>query len=150
MSSSEEKGTLFVGKLSWDTDDDMLYEAFKSCDGVVGARVITNKETGRSRGFGYVDFSSPAAAESALETMQGIEIDGRAVNLDKSAGRGNNTNATPRERVQDRARRNGDVTSPESDTLFVGNLPFDITQDEVKDFFAEAGDVQGVRLPTDM
>lgn len=102
---------------------------------------------GRSRGFGYVDFDAPENATKAYEAMQGKNIEGRDINLDYANAR--TTDANPAARAADRAQRHGDTVSPESDTLFVGNLPFDVDQDIVHEFFSEIAPVASVRLPTD-
>jgi nucleolin len=139
--------TLFAGSLSWGVDDNILYEAFKQFDGLVGARVVTDKMTGKSRGFGYVDFSNAEAANKAHEAMQGAEIEGRAINLDHASS--SRADSTPQSRANDRAKKHGDTVSPESDTLFVGNLPFEIDQESVREFFADVAEPTSVRLPTD-
>lgn len=101
----------------------------------------------RSRGFGYVDFKTAAACKAAHEKMQGFELEGRAMNLDFSKPR--TEDSTPNARANDRAKQHGDTVSPESDTLFVGNLPFDADEDMVTAFFSEAAEVKSLRLPTD-
>lgn len=145
---SDKSSTLFVGSLAWAVDDNTLYEAFQEFPDLTGARVVTDKQTGRSRGFGYVDFGNPEAAAAALEASQGKDLAGRAMNIDfsgqKPAGDGNH-----QARAQDRAQKHGDTVSPESETLFVGNLPFDTDQDTVHAFFSEVAEVASVRLPTD-
>ncbi len=72
---------LFVGGLSWDTSDDSLRNAFQSFGNVREARVILDRETGRSRGFGFVTLGSPAEAEKAVEAMNGSFLDGRAIRV---------------------------------------------------------------------
>ncbi|KAL7912054.1 hypothetical protein GGI35DRAFT_305209 [Trichoderma velutinum] len=139
--------TLFAGSLAWSVDDDTLYQAFQSFDGLVGARVVTEKGTGRSRGFGYVDFKDAESAQVAYEAMQGQDVGGRNINLDYANARPEG--ADPQGRAADRAKKHGDTLSAESDTLFVGNLPFDTDQDSVTQFFNEVGAVTSVRLPTD-
>ncbi|KAK6138579.1 hypothetical protein DH2020_027673 [Rehmannia glutinosa] len=62
---------LFVGGLSYGTDDQSLKDAFASFGDVVDARVITDRDSGRSRGFGFVNFSSDESASSALSAMDG-------------------------------------------------------------------------------
>jgi hypothetical protein len=109
---------------------------------------MSDKATGRSRGFGYVDFSNAESCNAALESMQGFELEGRAMNLDLSKPRPAE-NANPRDRASDRAQKHGDTVSPESDTLFVGNLPFDADEDMVTEFFNEVAEVKSLRLPTD-
>lgn len=145
-SEGQAATTLFVGSLSWGIDDDALYEAFKSFE-PANARVVTDKNDGRSRGFGYVDFNDAESATKAYEAMQGQELEGRALNLDYANAR--TTEANPQNRAADRAKKHGDTISPESDTLFVGNLPFDVDQDIVREFFGEVAEVASVRLPTD-
>ncbi|KAG4265787.1 nucleolin [Fusarium proliferatum] len=144
---TDEATTLFAGSLSWSIDDNALYEAFKHIEGLANARVMTEKGTGRSRGFGYVDFNDAASCTKAYETMQGVELEGRAINLDYANARP--ADANPQSRAADRAQRHGDTVSPESDTLFVGNLPFDVDQDTVREFFSDVAEVASVRLPTD-
>jgi nucleolin len=132
--------------LSWGIDDDNLYKAFETFEGLVGARVVYDKHTGRSKGFGYVDFSTGEQAKVAYEAMNGQDLDGRTLNLDYANTRP--TDSTPQARAFDRAQKHGDTVSPESDTLFVGNLPFGVDQDTVREFFSECREVVSVRLPT--
>lgn len=134
--------------MGWGVDDDVLYEAFKGCADITNARVVTDKAMQRSRGFGYVDFSSHEGAKAAFEKMNNFELEGRAMRLDPSKPR-SAEDATPNARANDRARQHGDTVSPESDTLFVGNLPFDADEDMVSAFFGEVAEVKSLRLPTD-
>ncbi|XP_068665626.1 glycine-rich RNA-binding protein 2, mitochondrial-like [Aristolochia californica] len=71
---------LFVGGLSWGTDDQTLRDAFTSFGDVVEARVITDRDTGRSRGFGFVNFATTEAATAALG-MDGQELHGRNIRV---------------------------------------------------------------------
>lgn len=73
---------IFVGGLSWGTDDDGLREAFSAFGDVTDAVVIKDRDTGRSRGFGFVTFSSNEEASSARDAMNGAELDGRTLNVD--------------------------------------------------------------------
>jgi len=75
---------LFVGSLAWATTDDTLREAFARFGEVVDAKVITDRDTGRSRGFGFVTFADDAAAEEAIEAMNGSTLDGRTLNVDEA------------------------------------------------------------------
>jgi nucleolin len=138
--------TAFVGRLSWNVDNDWLKSEFEECGEVIGARVQMDRNTGKSRGFAYVEFADPASVEKALQ-LSGKEIDGRPINVDRStsnkgsSGAGNSNDA--------RRASFGDKTSPPSSVLFVGNLSFDATEDSLWDVFAEYGDVKAVRVPTD-
>ena len=75
---------LFVGGLSWDTGDDGLRRAFEAFGEVLEAKVVTDRETGRSRGFGFVSFSDGAAADTAAEQMDGSELDGRTIRVNEA------------------------------------------------------------------
>jgi len=83
---------LFVGGLSWDTNDQSLAAAFEGFGTVVEAKVIADRDTGRSRGFGFVTFSAPAEAETAIAEMDGKDLDGRSIRVnhaeDKQRGGG--------------------------------------------------------------
>lgn len=72
---------LFVGNLSFSTTNDTLRSAFEPFGEVTSANVITDRDTGRSRGFGFVEMSSTEAANTAIEELDGSEIDGRRVNV---------------------------------------------------------------------
>ncbi|KAI3452217.1 hypothetical protein Pfo_008882 [Paulownia fortunei] len=78
MSSSSK---LFVGGLSYSTDEMSLREAFSQYGEVVEARVILDRETGRSRGFGFVTFTSTEAASSAIQAFDGQDLHGRRVRV---------------------------------------------------------------------
>jgi RNA recognition motif-containing protein len=77
---------LFVGGLSWGTTDDTLREAFERFGEVTEARVVMDRETGRSRGFGFVSFASAADAEAAT-AMDNQPIDGRNVRVNEAQDR---------------------------------------------------------------
>jgi cold-inducible RNA-binding protein len=73
---------LFVGSLSWDTNDAGLREAFAAHGEVEEAVVINDRDTGRSRGFGFVTFADDSAADKAVAAMNGTELDGRTIRVD--------------------------------------------------------------------
>ncbi|XP_071198477.1 nucleolin [Salvelinus alpinus] len=77
--------TLFVRGLSGDTTDQSLRDAF---DSATGARVVTDRDTGNSKCFGFVDFDSENDCKAAKEAMEGGEIDGSSVNLDYAKPKG--------------------------------------------------------------
>jgi RNA recognition motif-containing protein len=78
---------LFVGGLSWNTDDRGLHAAFERFGEVLEATVITDRETGRSRGFGFVTLADAAAAADAMEQMNGAILDGRTLNVNEAQER---------------------------------------------------------------
>ena len=148
MDTGSGSSTLWVGNLGWKVDDNVLYEEFKFCGDILSARVVTDRESGRSRGFGYVDFSSHEAAQKAFDEKSGAYLEGRDMRLDFADKSGNNNNKTAPS-PGDRAKKYGDTVSPESDTLFVGNLSFQADEDAVSAFFSDVASVKSLRIPTD-
>ena len=73
---------LFVGSLSWDTNDEGLNAAFSPFGEISEAIVISDRYTGRSRGFGFVTFNDDEAADKAIEALNGTELDGRTIRVD--------------------------------------------------------------------
>jgi RNA recognition motif-containing protein len=86
-SKSEVSNKLFVGGLSWDTDDAGLHAAFSKFGPIIEAKVINDRETGRSRGFGFVTFGAPADAADAMQEMDGTELDGRSIRVNEAQDR---------------------------------------------------------------
>jgi len=78
---------LYVGNLSYSTTDDSLREAFSAHGEVVSASVMVDRETGRSRGFGFVELSSDAEARTAIDAMNGSMLDGRALTVNEARER---------------------------------------------------------------
>ncbi|CAH9088160.1 unnamed protein product [Cuscuta europaea] len=91
MSSSK----VFVGGISWNTNDASLQDNFGQYGRVVEARVITDRETGRSRGFGFVTFENAEEASAAIQALDGRLLDGRTIRVnyanDRSQGFGEGT-----------------------------------------------------------
>uniref|UniRef100_A0A3Q3LXI9 Cold inducible RNA binding protein a n=1 Tax=Mastacembelus armatus TaxID=205130 RepID=A0A3Q3LXI9_9TELE len=82
-----DEGKLFIGGLSFDTSEESLASAFGKYGTIEKVDVIRDKETGRSRGFGFVKYDNPEDAKDALEAMNGKTLDGRAIRVDE-AGKG--------------------------------------------------------------
>ncbi|GLU14126.1 hypothetical protein SLE2022_307140 [Rubroshorea leprosula] len=79
--SSMSSSKLFIGGLSYSTDDYQLREAFSKYGEVMDARVIVDRETGRSRGFGFITFSSNEEASSAIQALDGQVLHGRNIRV---------------------------------------------------------------------
>jgi len=75
---------LFVGSLSYNVTDQMLSDAFAQAGTVVSAKVIMDRMTGRSKGFGFVEMSSPEEAKKATEMWNGKELDGRVLAVNEA------------------------------------------------------------------
>ncbi|KAJ4953901.1 hypothetical protein NE237_030733 [Protea cynaroides] len=74
----------FIGGLSWSTSDRGLKKAFDKFGNLVEAKVVVDRFSGRSRGFGFVTFDDKKAMEDAIEAMNGMDLDGRAITVDKA------------------------------------------------------------------
>jgi cold-inducible RNA-binding protein len=75
---------LFVGGLSFNTTDDGLREGFARFGEITEAKVITDRDTGRSRGFGFVTFTDEQAAQKAIAELNGTEFDGRNIKVNEA------------------------------------------------------------------
>ncbi len=75
---------LFVGGLSWGTDDEGMRDVFSQFGEVVEAKVIRDRETGRSRGFGFVTFANDEEATAAIASLDGSTLDGRTIKVNEA------------------------------------------------------------------
>lgn len=70
---------LFVGSLPWSISDEELQAAFAQHGNVLSAKVVTDKETRRSRGFGFVEFENESEANAAIQALNGSDLKGRNI-----------------------------------------------------------------------
>lgn len=87
---------IFVAKLSWDTQSEDLQETFEAYGEVVSANVITDKMTGRSKGFGFVEMENDDDALRAIEELNETELDGRTIVVKKAEPRKENSSRSNR------------------------------------------------------
>lgn len=73
---------LFIGGLSFSTSTDRLREFCSQVEGVQSASIVTDRDTGQSRGFGFVEMASPEAATVAVRQLNGRELDGRQLRVE--------------------------------------------------------------------
>jgi RNA recognition motif-containing protein len=78
---------IYVGNLNFDTTSEDLDQLFSEFGSVSSAKVITDKMSGRSRGFGFVEMDDDQAGEQAIEAMNGKEIDGRTLTVNEARPR---------------------------------------------------------------
>lgn len=127
-----EKGKLFVGGLSWETTQENLQRYFGRYGEVIDCVVMKNNETGRSRGFGFVTFADPDNVERALEngphTLDGRTIDPKPCNP-RSLHKPKRTGGYPK--------------------VFLGGLPPNITETDLRSFFSRYGNVMEVVIMYD-
>ncbi|XP_036377181.1 cold-inducible RNA-binding protein B-like isoform X3 [Megalops cyprinoides] len=83
-----DEGKLFVGGLSFDTNEESLEEAFSKYGSITKVDVIRDRETQRSRGFGFVTFENPEDAKDAMTAMNGKSVDGRMIRVDEAGKSG--------------------------------------------------------------
>lgn len=79
---------LFIGGLSFSTSTERLREVFAACGAVESASVVTDRDTGRSRGFGFVEMATPEEAEQAVSKLNGTSLDGRTIQVEKAKAPG--------------------------------------------------------------
>ncbi|KAL6492954.1 Glycine-rich RNA-binding protein rz1a [Orobanche gracilis] len=82
--ADQDEYRCFIGNLSWSTSDKVLKQAFEKYGHIVDAKVVADKYSGRSRGFGFVSFEDKRDMEEAIEKMNGMDLDGRSITVDKA------------------------------------------------------------------
>jgi len=75
---------IFVGNLNYDSTEEAVRALFERYGAVNSARIMTDRETGRSRGFAFVEMENEAEAEQAIEALNGYKVDGRALNVNEA------------------------------------------------------------------
>ena len=78
---------LYVGNLAYDSNKESLRAAFSQFGEVTDVHVVTDRQTGQSRGFGFVTMSSQTEAETAMQSMNGAELDGRRLRVNEAEER---------------------------------------------------------------
>ena len=78
---------LFVGSLPWEVDDAKLAEIFSQAGTVVSAQVVQDRQTGRSRGFAFVEMSTDEEADNAVKNLNGADVDGRKIVVNEARPR---------------------------------------------------------------
>jgi RNA recognition motif-containing protein len=73
---------VFVGNISFETSETMVWDLFSSVGPVMAVRFVQDKETGKTKGYGFVEFGDPALAEAAVRVLNGRELGGRALRVD--------------------------------------------------------------------
>ncbi|CAL5385617.1 unnamed protein product [Camellia sinensis] len=86
--AAEVEYRCFVGGLAWATDDHALEKAFSQFGEILESKIINDRETGRSRGFGFVTFKDEQSMRDAIEGMNGQDLDGRNITVNEAQSRG--------------------------------------------------------------
>jgi RNA recognition motif-containing protein len=176
--SSEKQPSLslFIGGLSFNTDEASLESAFSEYGTISRVRIMKDRDTGKHKGFGYVDFNDMESAERAMKEGQGKEIDGRSVRIDYSQPKGSGGGGGRRGGGgggggfggssggssgggfggggfggSSGGFGGGDSSggSTKSASLFIGGLSFDTDENSLRDAFSEYGPIDRVRIAKD-
>ncbi|KAL9235596.1 hypothetical protein vseg_010342 [Gypsophila vaccaria] len=131
-----EEAKLYVGNLPFDVDSERLANMFDAAGVVEIAEVIYNRETDRSRGFGFVTMSTVEEADKAVEMFHSYDLNGRLLTVNKAAPRGSRPERPPRE-------------FEPSFRIYVGNLPWDVDNSRLEQLFSEHGKVLSARVVSD-
>jgi RNA recognition motif-containing protein len=97
---------IYVGNLSYDATDEMIKQAFESFGEVTSARVIKDKYTGQSRGFGFVEMPGEAQAQTAIKSLNGKELLGKQMSVNEARARTDQGRTGRRSRMDYGGRRN--------------------------------------------
>ncbi|XP_024965301.1 glycine-rich RNA-binding protein GRP2A-like isoform X2 [Cynara cardunculus var. scolymus] len=87
MAAADVEYRCFVGGLAWATSDRSLEEAFSQYGEIIDSKIINDRETGRSRGFGFVTFKDEQSLRDAIEGMNGQSLDGRNITVNEAQSR---------------------------------------------------------------
>lgn len=100
----QSESKLFVGNLAWSVTSEELGEFFSQVGEVLSSNVITDRQTGRSRGFGFVEMATAELAEKAVEELNGKELGGRAIVVNIAKPKADRGDRPDRGRFEDRGR----------------------------------------------
>ncbi|KAL6012898.1 hypothetical protein ACLOJK_003387 [Asimina triloba] len=163
-SMDSDQAKLFVGGISWDTTEDTLKDHFGEYGAVLESTIMRDKSTGNARGFGFVVFSDPSAADKALQEPKHVIL-GRTVEVKKAIPRGEqNYQQQQQQQTQQNPQQNRGALSRNSSTsggggagsgsngssqfknrkIFVGGLSANITEDEFRAYFEKYGRITDV------
>uniref|UniRef100_A0A5B6Z1R4 RRM domain-containing protein n=1 Tax=Davidia involucrata TaxID=16924 RepID=A0A5B6Z1R4_DAVIN len=130
-------GKLFIGGISWDTNEERLKDYFSSYGEVLEAVIMKDRTTGRARGFGFVVFADPAVAERVIKEKH--NIDGRMVEAKKAVPRDDqNTLSRSSSSIQ------GSPGPGRTRKIFVGGLASTVTESDFKKYFEQFGTITDV------
>ncbi|XP_022896723.1 glycine-rich RNA-binding protein GRP1A-like [Olea europaea var. sylvestris] len=88
MAAADVEYRCFVGGLAWSTSNESLEQAFSQFGVVVDSKIVNDRETGRSRGFGFVTFKDEQSMRDAIEGMNGQDLEGRNITVNEAQSRG--------------------------------------------------------------
>lgn len=140
---------LFVKNLDFDTTEDTLRQVFSGVDGLASVTVRRKRDPKRqgkwlSMGFGFVEYRAPEAAQQALESFQGIEVDDHSLEIkmsDRLAKSESSAEAMSASSNVDGSKK------PKGTKLVIKNIPFEATRKDIRELTSAFGQIKAVRLP---
>jgi len=133
--------TIYIGNVSFDAIEEDIRDAFSSIGEVAKVDVPLSRETGKCRGFAFVAMTNSDDHEAAIEQLNTSEIAGRTVYVSESL---------PKDQVAEKKKKfQGRKKRDQGAKIYVGNLNFDTTAEDLKAAFEEFGDVMDCFLPVD-
>ncbi|CAF1866593.1 hypothetical protein Bca4012_033821 [Brassica carinata] len=144
-----DQGKLFIGGISWDTDENLLREYFSNYGEVLQVTVMREKATGRPRGFGFVSFSDPAVIDRVLQSKH--HIDNRDVDVKRAMSREEQSpgGSRPGGSFNAASRSFDSGANVRTKKIFVGGLPPALTSDEFRAYFETYGPVSDAVIMID-
>lgn len=142
IASADGNPKVFCGNLSYDINDDIVKEFFADCGELTDIYWLTDKETGKFFGSGFLTFDSPAAAAKAC-LKEGQDLCGRPVKINPAKPRAQKSGGGSR------APRGLSERPDGCKTCFMGNLSFNIDEDQMREFAKACGEVTSIRWLTD-
>nr|KYP62668.1 RNA-binding protein Musashi isogeny 2 [Cajanus cajan] len=134
-----DPGKLFIGGISWDTNEDRLRQYFQNFGDVVEAVIMKDRITGRARGFGFIVFADPSVAERVV--MEKHVIDGRTVEAKKAVPRDDQNVLN---RSNSSSHGSPGPTPTRTKKIFVGGLASTVTESDFKKYFDQFGTITDV------
>ncbi|CAA0813965.1 Polyadenylate-binding protein RBP45C [Striga hermonthica] len=139
--------TIFVGDLAGEVTDYILQETFRAVyQSVRGAKVVTDRNTGRSKGYGFVKFADEREQQRAMTEMNGVVCSSRPMRIGPAANKKPMSGPTQTASYQNSQGNQGE-SDPNNTTIFVGGLDPSVTEDYLKQVFAQYGEVVHVKIP---
>ena len=138
--------TIFVGDLAADVTDYLLQETFRTrYSSVKGAKVVIDRLTGRTKGYGFVRFADESEQMRAMTEMQGVLCSTRPMRIGPAS---NKNPATQQKASYQNPQGAQNENDPTNTTIFVGNLDPNVTDDLLRQVFGQYGELVHVKIPT--
>ncbi|CAI9088424.1 OLC1v1022741C1 [Oldenlandia corymbosa var. corymbosa] len=140
--------TIFVGDLAADVTDYLLQETFKArYTTVKGAKVVTDRTTGRSKGYGFVRFGDESEQTRAMSEMNGVLCSTRPMRIGPAANKKASTVQQYQKAPNQSSQGNQGESDPNNTTIFVGGLDASVTDEHLRSVFGQYGELVHVKIP---